>query len=169
MTIHHADAALILAELRDEVREVRDEVRELRDEVRALRSEVACLRVPRLAATDFATLARVLPAIRGAVGWRVFALADLAEHAGLPTPAARELRAALGPLDAGATKRMGKLFARAIGVQVAGLIVQQVGDGRDGVEWMIGETFSAEKPAAARDQVTPIRSNRSTSTPNRKR
>jgi len=138
---------------------IADAMRAQGAELRALRSEVACLRVPRLSATDFATLARVLPAIRGAVGGRVFAIAELAAHAQLLTPEARALRAALGPLDAGATRRLGKLFARALGVHVAGLLVQHVGDDRDGVAWMIGETFAAEKPAPARDTVAGTRSN----------
>lgn len=138
-------------------------------ELRALRSEVACLRVPRLAAVDFATLARLLPAIRGAVGGRVFAIAELVEHATLPTPEARTLRAALGPLDAGATRRLGKLFARALGVHVAGLLVQCVGSDRDGATWMIGETFLSEKPAPARDLATVAGCNRNIRATNRGR
>ena len=130
-------------------------------ELKALRSELACLRVPRLAATDFATLARVLPAIRGAVGVRVFAIAELAEHATLPTPKARALRAALVPLDAGATRRLGKLFSRALCVHVAELLVQNVGSDRDGAVWMVGETFSAERPAPAHDTLAAIGSNQS--------
>lgn len=138
-------------------------------EVAALRSEIACLRVARLPAADFEWLARVLPAIRGAVGDRVFSVADLAEHATLPTPEARALRAALGPLDAGATKRLGKLFSRALGVHVNGLLVQCVGSDRDGATWMIGATFPAEKPAPAHDMAAAIRSKSECRQPTRKK
>jgi hypothetical protein len=132
-------------------------LRELAVEVAALRSEVARLRVPRLAAADFAALERLLPAIRGAVGGRVFSVADLVEHAKLPTPEARALRAALGPLDAGATRRLGKLFARGLDVHVAGLLVQRVGDDRGGTVWSVGVTFQAEKGAASRDIAGAVR------------
>ena len=153
-TVEPADAAALLAELTAEVR--------------ALRSEVAALRVPRLAPADCATLARLLPAIREAVGPRVFSIGDLAEHARLPTPEALALRDALGPLDAGATRRLGKLFARALGVHVEGLLVQHVGEDRDGATWMIGAAFPAAKLAAVRDVTAAARSTPSVPT-NRKK
>lgn len=114
---------------------------ELVQEVRGLcveRAGASCDTAPRTKARDTAILVRLLPAIFATAGSAVFTVAELIEHANLPTAPAQALRAALGPVDAGASRRLGKLFRRAAGAEIdGGFSISRVGDERGGALWAV--------------------------------
>jgi hypothetical protein len=74
--------------------------------------------------TDRATLARLLPAIGGAMGSKIFSSAEVCEHT---APAVRLVCEGLS------VRRLGKLFARAADSPVSGYMVQRQGTGAGAV------------------------------------
>jgi hypothetical protein len=111
------------------------------EEVRGLRADMAHNRQqrpsPTLGREDRTRLAAMLPAIAGAYGPEEFTSRDLAED---ESPA---VRLVVGGLS---VKRLSKLFSRADGVPVAGLMVQRQGADLPTV-WRVFKTVA--NPAAA--------------------
>lgn len=90
-------------------------------ELRGLRADLAAAREPRPSTVnrgDRVLLARMLPAIAGAYGSEVFSARDLTEDT---RPAVRLV------MDGLTAKQVGKLFSRADGIAIDGLMVQRAG------------------------------------------
>jgi hypothetical protein len=129
-------------------------LRELVAEVRGLRQDMrerAASAVPgeyrtqsTLSREDRARLARLLPAIAGALGSEPFLARDLFEHA---APAVRLVRRGLTP------RRIGRLFRRAAGEAVAGYLVEAVDVELGAVLWRVVQV--AEFPENEKVSVPP--------------
>ena len=87
----------------------------------------------RLGDADRELLEALLPATFDAADGALFNVGELYRHARLPLAA--DLRAALAPI--GGAQRLGKLLRRAIGVPVAGFIVERVGEDRGSALWKV--------------------------------
>jgi hypothetical protein len=83
-----------------------------------------------------ARLAALLVAIAGNVGEKAFSASELCMFANSKLAGAAAVKVALdltvGDLDAGAVRRVGKLLAKGIDVDVLGLTVKQIGTDREG-------------------------------------
>ena len=113
---------------------------ELVAEVRALRRQSG--EPPEPSAADCAAVAALLPAIMAAVGTTTFNARELVAYA-TESPKGQALRRALelalGPIEPGTARRLGKLFKRSHGVVVDGLRVARVGADREGAVLMIAK------------------------------
>jgi len=120
-----------------------DELRALRADVAAMRRELAALRParrPRLVVRDREALEVLLPAIAQAAGAAAWTCGDVAELALLPGRDA--LAHALAPHVArrGGLRALGRLLARASGVDVAGLRVEAIGRASGAVVWRVEQS-----------------------------
>jgi hypothetical protein len=80
--------------------------------------------------------ADLLRAIESACGALPFTAADLIEHAALPERA--ELAAAIvGCIGTASARKLGKLLFKVEGVDLDGLAVHRIRQGRDGIEWRV--------------------------------
>lgn len=107
------------------------EVRELRLELAALRSDLA----GHGSQADPAT-ADLLRAIESACGALPFTSSDLLAHAELPDCADLAV-AIVACIGAASARKLGKLLCRIEGVDVDGLAVHRVSEGRDGIVWRV--------------------------------
>jgi hypothetical protein len=108
-----------------------DLLRELVTEVRALRADLAesRRRAPSLSRVDHARLARLLPAVAGALGSELFTVAELT------APAVQLVVDGLTP------RQVGRLLRRAVGVSIDGLVVERVGHENHSTLWRIVEAL----------------------------
>jgi hypothetical protein len=88
-------------------------------EVRSLRAELAAMRTARvLCRADRQALARILPAIGGAMGSDLFVAREVVRH---------DSSAVQVALDGMNAKSLGRLFLRADGIAIDGYVVQREG------------------------------------------
>ena len=109
------------------------------DALIAVRLELAALRELNaravLGASDYSALAALLPLVHQATAGRAFALDELAERA--LRGDAKLATALAAATRSGGARRLGRMFARAAGVPVGGLLVRRVGDARTGARWAV--------------------------------
>ena len=91
-------------------------------------------RVRALSRSDLDALGRILPAVAGAFGSRLFAVCELFEH---DAPGLRVV------LRGRSSRAVGRLFARAAGLDVTGYVIERVGVERHAaLLWRVGITNS---------------------------
>lgn len=98
-------------------------------ELRRMNSKKVCPLSP----DDHRFLAVLLPIVHAQVGNAVFTVRDLLTHA----EASPDLAEAMGTVSDEATRKMGKLFARAAGVEIAGHRLERGVQLRAGLLWMV--------------------------------
>jgi hypothetical protein len=104
---------------------------ELVEQVKGLRADLAQHRPPSsLSREDRVLLARLLPAIGGALGSELFTSADVCEHA---SAALRLVRAGMN------AKQLGRLLRRAADTPVAGYLVKRQGSEAGAALWQISQ------------------------------
>lgn len=81
---------------------------------------------PRLTRQDMRVLTKILPALHGQFGTAAFVTRDALECAAFRTVCQKW-----------SAKKAGKLFARAVGVLIDDLVLERIGDERNGAVWAL--------------------------------
>jgi hypothetical protein len=128
---------------------MRDSVTTLRDiaakldamsaELRAVRELVERReRTPAAPRLHTRVASALLPEISAAVGSEVWACIDLLDHCRRDRRLQAAITAAIGAIDSGSTRSLGKLMAQVDGVPIDGYVVErQEANGRDAATWRV--------------------------------
>ena len=119
---------------------------EIRDELRAIHAALPGLRRPlgkkrrRVASADRTRLALLLPVLAESVGDLAFTSTEVVERAALPDDVSQRLGVAIAAsVGSGRStaRRLGLLLGRGEGLRIGGMELQQVARERDGVVWLL--------------------------------
>lgn len=93
-----------------------------------------------LSREDREKLASLIPAISAAIGSMAFSTRDLLSELSRHQALSPLLQAALGEINDGTSRKLGKLLKRAVGYLEGGFRVECVGKAREGLLWCVFET-----------------------------